>query len=162
MDVAARLKRIDMTKLWPEFQARIFELMPWVPAFHAISGYRSVAEQNELHAQGRTKPGKIVTNAKGGESFHNFGIAADFAFDTDEKAFGLQPGWELETYRPLANAVTAIEELESGFFWKFTDPGHVQIDLARLGLTLSDLRRAHTHGGVPNVFALLDLHAAAL
>lgn len=30
--------------------------------------YRSNAEQNELYAQGRTKAGKIVTNAKGGQS----------------------------------------------------------------------------------------------
>lgn len=41
-------------------------------------GYRSVAYQNELYAQGRTKPGKIVTNAKGGTSNHNYGVAVDF------------------------------------------------------------------------------------
>ena len=33
--------------------------------------YRSHAEQNELYAQGRTKPGKIVTRAQGGQSKHN-------------------------------------------------------------------------------------------
>ena len=33
--------------------------------------YRSPVEQNELYALGRTKPGRIVTNAKGGESAHN-------------------------------------------------------------------------------------------
>lgn len=41
------------------------------------SGYRSFAEQDELYAQGRTKPGNIVTNAKGGESLHNYGVAFD-------------------------------------------------------------------------------------
>lgn len=44
----------------------------------AISGNRSYAEQDALYAQGRTKPGPKVTNAKGGESNHNFGIALDF------------------------------------------------------------------------------------
>ena len=45
--------------------------------YKIISGTRTVAEQDELFAQGRTKPGKIVTKAEGGESNHNFGIAWD-------------------------------------------------------------------------------------
>ncbi len=40
-------------------------------------GFRSFKEQNDLYEQGRTKPGKIVTNAKGGESYHNYGLALD-------------------------------------------------------------------------------------
>ena len=40
--------------------------------------YRSPEEQNGLYAQGRTKPGKIVTNARGGESWHNHRCAFDF------------------------------------------------------------------------------------
>lgn len=40
--------------------------------------YRSVAEQNALYAQGRTAPGNVVTNARGGQSNHNFGVAVDF------------------------------------------------------------------------------------
>jgi hypothetical protein len=38
---------------------------------------RSFAEQDALYAQGRTKPGKIVTKARGGFSNHNFGVAFD-------------------------------------------------------------------------------------
>jgi peptidoglycan L-alanyl-D-glutamate endopeptidase CwlK len=41
------------------------------------SGFRTYAEQNELYKQGRTKKGGIVTNAKGGQSNHNFGLAFD-------------------------------------------------------------------------------------
>jgi len=40
-------------------------------------GLRTKAEQDELYALGRTKPGKIVTNAKGGQSNHNSGLAID-------------------------------------------------------------------------------------
>ena len=42
--------------------------------------FRSAAEQDALYAQGRTKPGSIVTNAKGSSysSQHQWGIAADF------------------------------------------------------------------------------------
>ena len=37
-------------------------------------------------AQGRTKPGKIVTNAKGGQSFHNWRCAFDFVPVVNGKA----------------------------------------------------------------------------
>lgn len=41
-------------------------------------GLRTIEEQNNIYAQGRTIPGKIVTDAKGGSSFHNYGLAIDF------------------------------------------------------------------------------------
>ena len=39
--------------------------------FSVIEGHRTEERQEEFYAQGRTTPGKIVTNAKGGESPHN-------------------------------------------------------------------------------------------
>ena len=42
-----------------------------------VSGLRSYAEQDELYAQGRRKPGVKITNARAGYSNHNFGIAFD-------------------------------------------------------------------------------------
>jgi hypothetical protein len=54
--------------------------------YRLISGNRTYAQQNALYAQGRTTSGPIVTNAKGGYSNHNFGIAGDFGvFGTDGK-----------------------------------------------------------------------------
>jgi len=41
------------------------------------STYRDNESQNALYAQGRTAPGKIVTNAKAGQSFHNYCCAVD-------------------------------------------------------------------------------------
>lgn len=47
---------------------------------------RSFERSNELYAQGRTKPGKIVTNAPAGASYHNYGLAIDFTIQvTNEK-----------------------------------------------------------------------------
>ena len=43
-------------------------------------GVRTIAEQDAIYAQGRTAPGPIVTQAKGGQSMHNFGVAFDIAF----------------------------------------------------------------------------------
>ncbi len=39
--------------------------------------FRSNEEQDALYAQGRTKPGKTVTDARGGQSAHNYGLAFD-------------------------------------------------------------------------------------
>jgi peptidoglycan L-alanyl-D-glutamate endopeptidase CwlK len=41
------------------------------------STYRDNESQNALYAQGRTALGKIVTNAKAGQSFHNYRCAVD-------------------------------------------------------------------------------------
>jgi len=43
-----------------------------------ISTYRDLESQAQIYAQGRTKPGKIVTKAKPGESYHNYKVAFDF------------------------------------------------------------------------------------
>lgn len=40
-------------------------------------GYRTIERQNQLFAQGRTRPGQKVTNARGGQSAHNYGLAVD-------------------------------------------------------------------------------------
>ncbi len=46
---------------------------------------RTLAEQAALYAQGRTKPGPRVTNAKPGSTPHNYGLAFDVAFKRGEK-----------------------------------------------------------------------------
>ena len=51
--------------------------------YQAIAGNRTWKDQDALYAQGRTAPGPKVTNAKGGQSNHNFGIACDFGVFKD-------------------------------------------------------------------------------
>jgi len=52
----------------------------WQP----YAGYRTVAQQNALYAQGRTTHGALVTNAEGLESAHCWGMASDWTiFDSD-------------------------------------------------------------------------------
>lgn len=38
---------------------------------------RTFQQQNDLYAQGRTRPGRVVTWAVGGQSWHNYGLAVD-------------------------------------------------------------------------------------
>lgn len=45
-----------------------------------VQGLRTIEEQNALYAKGRTQPGPIVTKAKGGSSFHNYGLAIDICW----------------------------------------------------------------------------------
>lgn len=49
-------------------------------------GYRSFDEQEKLYRQGRSGSGRIVTNARGGQSFHNYGRAIDFVPISNGKA----------------------------------------------------------------------------
>lgn len=48
-------------------------------------GLRTFAEQADLYAIGRTKPGKKVTNAPAGQSIHNYGLAVDIVLIIDGK-----------------------------------------------------------------------------
>jgi len=66
---------------WTEAQAA----MPSNTKIVVIQGLRTFDESNALYAQGRTAPGPIVTNAPAGESYHNYGLAFDFAMITDGK-----------------------------------------------------------------------------
>lgn len=57
--------------------------MPSNTKIIVVQGLRTFAESNVLFAQGRTTPGPIVTNAPAGESYHNYGLAFDFAMVTN-------------------------------------------------------------------------------
>jgi len=46
---------------------------------------RTFAESDALYAQGRTTKGSIVTNAKAGQSIHNYSLALDFVIMKDNK-----------------------------------------------------------------------------
>ena len=52
---------------------------------------RTFQEQEALYAKGRTKPGKIITNAKAGESYHNYGLAIDFCLLLND---GKEVSWD--------------------------------------------------------------------
>lgn len=58
-----------------EFAKKLDAVVPVMVIF----GFRSIKEQDDLYAQGRTKPGNKVTNAKGGSSPHNYNAAIDMA-----------------------------------------------------------------------------------
>jgi peptidoglycan L-alanyl-D-glutamate endopeptidase CwlK len=87
-----------------------------------ISGLRTWAEQDELYAQGRTRPGPKITNARGGYSNHNFAIAFDV---------GVFEGTKYLSESPKYKAVGALGMdlgLEWGGNWKtIVDEPHFQL-----------------------------------
>lgn len=62
--------------------------LPATAKIRVVQGLRTKEEQDALYAQGRTKSGQIVTNARFGQSFHCFGLAIDFALMYDKDGNG--------------------------------------------------------------------------
>ena len=87
-----------------------------------ISGLRTYAEQDALYAQGRTAPGIRVTNAKGGHSNHNFGIAFDVGVFEGNKYLPDSPKYK------AVGVLGADLGLEWGGNWKtLVDQPHFQL-----------------------------------
>lgn len=152
------LERINLAILYPPFTSKIQALHKACAArqasYWAISGMRTVAEQDALFAQGRTAPGKVVTNARGGQSYHNFGIAVDFCLDKDTERKGLQPDWDAQAYTVLGEEAVKLGLEWGGNFRSLKDYPHVQLSLQSKA-TLRDLDREYRKGGYDGVFAFL-------
>ncbi|MEM4995045.1 glucosaminidase domain-containing protein [Priestia sp. SB1] len=99
-----------------------------------VQGYRSIAEQNALYSQGRTSGGSIVTMAKGGYSYHNFGLAVDFClFDSNKN-----PVWSVNNKWMSVIRIAQGMGFTSGYYFStIKDAPHLQLTF---GLSLADLR----------------------
>lgn len=98
-------------------------------------GLRTLQEQDNLFAQGRTRPGQIVTNARGGQSYHNFGLAIDVYIVVNGR---------VDLNRVVPPEVVEIARQE-GFEWggswrRFRDYPHFQMTFNQ---TLQQLRTQH-------------------
>jgi len=104
------------------------------------STYRDNDSQAALYAQGRTAPGRIVTNAKPGQSFHQYRCAFDFVPLVNGK-----PNWSNLKLFEVCGEIAESVGLEWAGRWKsFKELAHCQYTG---GLTLVDLQ----HGKeIPN------------
>lgn len=101
------------------------------------STYRDGESQNELYAQGRTKPGKIVTNAKAGDSFHNWRVAFDFVPIVGGKA-----QWnDADLFKRCGEIAESIGLEWAGKWTKFRELPHLQFTG---GLRLADFKAGKT------------------
>jgi peptidoglycan L-alanyl-D-glutamate endopeptidase CwlK len=100
--------------------------------FEVFEAYRSPRRQRYLYAQGRTAPGKRVTKAKAWQSYHQYGLAADFVLKLDS-------GWSWETGGRHAIAWQALHTIGRRYgleplSWEMP---HLQM----AGLKVAELRR---------------------
>ena len=136
---------IDLSRLHPELTRRWSKISqaaailghPILP----VQGWRSWKDQNELFAQGRTREGKIVTRAQGGESWHNYGKALDFAFMDSQ----LKPDWGEDRPWEMIGEMAEATGLRWGGRWKVPDRPH--LDWVTAGETLAALKAEAMRGG---------------
>lgn len=126
------------------------------------SGYRSWDEQQTLWLKGRDEDGNvlhphlIVTNARPGSSWHNFGMAADFGL---QKQAGVLE-WSTKADLDQDFVVDWLEVgrigeglgLEWGGRWKFLDLPHLQW---KSRASLSECRKAYMLGGLSTVWRVV-------
>lgn len=95
--------------------------------------YRSNEQQAKEYAKGRTAPGPIVTNAKPGQSMHNYGLALDFVPLVSGKA-----AWDRNDLYQTVGALA----IQAGFSWggawkRFIDKPHLE---KNMGFSLANLQ----------------------
>lgn len=141
-----------IASLHPEVQAQAAAFVNQVEAelgitLRVTSGFRSFAEQDALYEQGRSTPGDRVTNARGGQSYHNYGLALDVVEVRANGSVNWNTDWA---------AIGRIGE-RMGFEWGgnwngFVDRPHFQMDFGlSTGQLLSRVNNGQTTGGFVNV-----------
>lgn len=87
------------------------------------STYRDFESQDALYAQGRTKPGNKVTNAKAGYSFHNFRVAFDVVAIVNGK-----PDWnDFNLYKRIGQIGKEVGLEWAGDWVSFKELVHFQL-----------------------------------
>ncbi len=111
------------------------------------SGFRSFAEQDALYAIGRTteRDRKPVTNARAGQSYHNYGLAVDV------HTWKGTVDWTDEAEATMRGPIGESLGLEWGGRWTSPyDPPHFQLTT---GLTIGECKALHDRGGRNAVWA---------
>jgi uncharacterized protein YcfJ len=110
--------------------------------------YRSFEEQETLYAQGRTTSGNIVTNVRGGHSWHNFGLAIDVVEIRNRQAI-----WENERRATIGRIGRSNGFAWGGDWTGFTDRPHFEMTF---GFSTAQLRERREQGLMDNGFVRLD------
>lgn len=99
------------------------------------------ADQEKLYAIGRTIKGAIVTNARGGDSYHNYRLAIDVCLilDGKEASWDTKTDFDKDGISDWAEIVAIFKRYgwEWGGDWHFKDMPHFQ---KTLGLSIQQLK----------------------
>jgi len=155
-DVARETQQVWMTDLNPLLVEKVCNLLEACAAANmrvgVHKGYRSVKEQDRLYAIGRTtqRNDKKVTNARGGQSWHNFGLAVDVVFMDDK-------GWswaEKYNWKKLGILGKKCGLSWGGDWKKLVDRPHFQLTG---DLSIGEAYRIEKLHGIESVWARVNL-----
>jgi LAS superfamily LD-carboxypeptidase LdcB len=132
----------ELERVHPKFAPMILGVIDLA----AQEGYnltvtRGLASFAEQHALFLKRP--RVTKADAGQSYHNYGVAADIAFIVNG-----QISWDDNLYRNVGRWASRIG-LEWGGHWHFVDKPHLQLPNMP---AVAVMRAAYDQGGIPNVW----------
>lgn len=100
---------------------------PGKPVPFITQVHRSMKDQQTAYNQGRTTPGAKITNAKPGESPHNYlpSLAFDLSFMTAEKKLD----WNENYFKNFADLIKGVDsQITWGGDWKgFKDTPHFEL-----------------------------------
>lgn len=121
MDRRTKFKQGLCNLYLPLYEALCEELPPeWQP----YSGLRTFDEQTNLWNQGRSTHGSIVTNARAGESAHNWGCGSDWTIWNENNPIWMKkddPKWDF--------FVTAVEKVGLRSGKEFGDVDHAELKI---------------------------------
>lgn len=143
--------------VYPDLKVRVRRLYASMLAHHKLEmrctqGLRTFAEQDVLYAQGRTQAGPLVTYARGGESFHNYGCAVDSCFvGSDPYLDKLPRGFLMWSEYGRFAEVWGLNW--GGNFKHSPDRPHVELTY---GLTLAEIQKLYDYGGITAVWMKFD------
>ncbi len=147
-----------LTKVHPELAKRVTQLIEVLLNLgmdvRAVQGFRTFGEQEKLFNQprdGRDNDGdgriderdEKVTNARGGFSNHNYGLAVDLCPFKNN-----QPDWnDSRGFQTIGREAKALG-LEWGGDWRFLDVPHVQLR----GMSIKECLANYQKGGIERVW----------
>lgn len=156
MDRASELR---LKLICPQVAAKVRELADTLLKIgieiRITQGMRSWVEQDRLYAKGRTEPGPKVTNAIGGMSWHNFGLAVDVVPD-DISITGFQCDWNVQhpAWRIIVHTAESMGFTSGAEFRTFPDWPHLQITgRFPVGAPDDEARQIFRAGGMAAVWA---------
>lgn len=157
-----------LTQVHPTLDAKVCKIVFEFEEAHpgdtlvVAQGMRRWADQERLWLQGRdgtgkvVNPGKVVTNAQPGYSWHEFGLAVDLV----PKSLLAAPDWGPTS--PLWPEVTALAEkhgLVCGSCWMHKDLPHVQLTGIFPVTPTDEVRKLYLQGTVKAVWAAANIPA---
>lgn len=128
IDLAHPELRDELESLIEDINENILTGSAKVRITHSL---RTWKEQDDLYEQGRSKPGKKVTNARGGDSFHNYGLAVDICLIINgvQASWDVKKDWDTDKQSDWMEVVKAFKD--KGWKWggdwvKFKDMPHFE------------------------------------